>query len=391
VEHAQTAILSVNWDQKVEDMEVLAVPFVDLKAQYVNIKTEIDEAVMRVLGNCNFVLGEEVEKFEASFAAFLGCRHAIAVSNGLDALRLSLGVLGIGAGDEVIIPANTFIATALAVSSVNARPVLVDIDPKSYNLDPNLIEEAITPSTRAIMPVHLFGQSADMVAIIDIAHRHSLFVIEDACQSHGARYRGKRTGTFGDLGCFSFYPSKNLGAYGDGGAVVTNRQDLAEKVARLRNYGQQAKYHHSEKGWNARLDTLQAAVLNIKLKYLDEWNHSRLQHAIYYSEQLKKIDELQIPQIQSDRDHIFHLYVIRTRFRDQLQEFLKRRKITTLIHYPVPIHLQQAYTQLGYKMGDFPNTEQAAAEILSLPMYVELQTSQLNYVTQAISDFYQEL
>lgn len=372
-------------------MEVLQVPFVDLKAQYAAIKVEVDEAVMRVLSDCNFILGEQVEKFEANFAEFLGCRYAIGVSSGLDALRLALEALGIGAGDEVMIPANTYIATALAVSSVKARPVLVDIDPQSYNMDPNLIKKALTTSTRAIIPVHLYGQSADMETILDIASRHRLFVIEDACQSHGARYHEQRTGTFGDFGCFSFYPAKNLGAYGDGGAVVTNDQKLAEKIARLRNYGQRAKYYHSERGLNARLDTIQAAVLNVKLKHLDEWNRSRATHAMYYSEQLKKIKELKEPQVLPDRDHVFHLYVIRTRMRNQLQEFLSGRRITTLIHYPVPIHLQEAYGDLGYKMGDFPNTERAAAEILSLPMYAELRPSQQRYVIESVNDFYQEL
>lgn len=371
-------------------MEVRQVPFVDLKAQYHLLKPEMDKTVIAVLEGGGFTGGEQLEKFEGLFAEYLGCRYADGLSGGGDALRLALEALNIGPGDEVIIPANTFIATAFAVSAVNARPVLVDMDPYSFNMDPNLIEKAITKSTRAIIPVHLYGQPADMDAVLDIARRHHLFVIEDACQSHGARYKGRRTGTLGNLGCFSFYPSKNLGAYGDGGAVVTDDQKLAEKIARLRNYGQQAKYHHTEKGWNARLDTIQAAILSLKLKYLDEWNRKRLAHAMFYSEQLKKVSELQLPLIHPDRDHVFHLYVVRSNKRNQLQEFLNRRKVSTLIHYPVPIHLQKAYSELGYKMGDFPNTEKAAAEILSLPMYPELQPTQLNQVVEAINDFFQQ-
>jgi dTDP-4-amino-4,6-dideoxygalactose transaminase len=329
-----------------------------------------------------------VEEFENNFARYLGCNYAIGVSNGLDALRLALQALGIGAGDEVIIPANTYIATALAISSVNARPVLVEMDPQSYNIDPNLIEKALTTSTRAILPVHLYGQPADMEPILDIARRTHLFVIEDACQSHGARYRKQRTGTFGDLGCFSFYPGKNLGAYGDGGAIVTNDQKLAEKLSRLRNYGQRKKYYHSEKGLNARLDTMQAAILNVKLKYLDDWNRSRAAHAKNYSDQLQSIEGLRLPDVQPGRDHVFHLYVVRSIMRDLLQQFLSSRNIKTLIHYPLPIHLQEAYADLGYKAGDFPITEEAAEQVLSLPMYAELQSSQLEYVVKAIQDFY---
>jgi dTDP-3-amino-3,4,6-trideoxy-alpha-D-glucose transaminase len=390
VEHSEAAVSLNIPNQEVKPMEVCYVPFLDLKAQYQLLKPEMDKTVIAVLESGGFILGEQLEKFEGLFANYLGCRYAVGVSSGLDALRLTLEALNIGSGDEVILPANTFIATAFAVSSVNARPVLVDIDPQSFNIDPNLIEKAITKSTRAIMPVHLYGQPAEMDRVLDIARRHHLFVIEDACQSHGARYKGKRTGTLGDIGCFSFYPGKNLGAYGDGGAVVTDDQKLAERVARLRNYGQQAKYHHNEKGWNARLDTIQAAVLSLKLKYLADWNRKRLAHAIYYNEQLKKIADVQLPEIQPDRDHVFHLYVIRSKKRDKLQDFLNRRKVSTLIHYPVPIHLQKAYAELGYKTGDFPNTERAAAEILSLPMYPELQPSQLDHVVKAITDFFQK-
>jgi dTDP-4-amino-4,6-dideoxygalactose transaminase len=364
------------------------VPFVDLKAQYASIKAEIDEAVLRVLGNCNFILGREVEEFEENFAKYLAVEHAIGLSSGLDALRLALEALEIGAGDEVIIPANTFIATALAVSAVGAHPVLADIDPISYNIDPNRIEDAITPRTRAIMPVHLYGQPCDLDAVLDIAHRHGLRVIEDACQAHGARYRGRRAGTIGDIGCFSFYPGKNLGAYGDGGAAVTSDKELAEKINRLRNYGQRKKYYHSQKGLNARLDTIQAAVLGVKLKYLDEWNSRRAAHAVHYETLLKQIEEISLPKTGPDRDHIFHLYVIRIKERDRLQQFLAERGITTLIHYPVPIHLQEAYAELGYERGTFPITESASQEILSLPMYGELLTEQIERVSASIIDFF---
>jgi dTDP-4-amino-4,6-dideoxygalactose transaminase len=371
-------------------MEVLKVPFVDLKAQYHLLKREMDQSLIEVLEGGGFVLGEQLEKFEARFAQYLGCRHAVGVSSGLDALRLALEALDIGPGDEVIIPANTFIATAFAVSAVRARPVLVDMDPHSFNIDPDLIEQAITSATRAIIPVHLYGQPADMEAVVDIAHRHNLFVIEDACQAHGARYKGKRTGTMGDIGCFSFYPTKNLGAYGDGGALVTNDARVAERVARLRNCGQQARYHHVEKGWTARLDTLQAAALTVKMKHLDEWNRRRSAHAMYYQERLNEIGELRLPEVQPDREHVFHLYVIRTRKRDHLQAYLKSREIATLIHYPVPIHLQQAYANSGNEAGDFPETEQAANEILSLPMYAELHSSQQEYVVEAVTEFFKK-
>lgn len=364
------------------------VPFVDLKAQYAAIKAEVDQAVLTVLGNCNFILGREVEAFESAFAKYLGCQHAVGVSSGVDALRLALEALGIGSGDEVIIPANTFIATALSISAVGARPVLVDIDARSYNIDANRIEAAITPHTRAIMPVHLYGQPCNMDEIMEIARRRNLRVIEDACQAHGARYRGRAAGTIGDIGCFSFYPGKNLGAYGDGGAVVTNDLELAGKVARLRNYGQREKYYHSEKGLNARLDTVQAAVLGVKLRYLDDWNRRRRRHADYYRERLTGIEQLVTPVIEAERDHIFHLYVVRVRERAQLQRYLAERGITTLIHYPVPIHLQEAYRDLGSGRGDFPVTEQASDEILSLPMFAELEPGQIDEVCQGIDEYY---
>lgn len=366
----------------------MQVPFVDLKAQYATIKTEVDQAILTVLENCNFILGREVEEFEKSFADFIGTKYALGVSTGLDALRMGLEALGIGSGDEVIIPANTFIATALAVSAVNARPVLVDIDPITYNIDPNLIEAAITPQTKAIMPVHLYGQAADMAEIMDIAKRHNLQIIEDACQSHGSQYNNRSTGTFGEIGCFSLYPGKNLGAYGDGGIVITENKDFADKIARLRNYGQKQKYYHSEKGVNNRLDTLQAAVLNVKLKYLKDWNSKRAHNASRYNHYLSTIEDIHTPQIALNRNHIFHLYVIRVKEREKLQKFLSEKGITTIVHYPIPIHMQEAYSDLGYKIGAFPITETVANEIVSLPMYPELSEEQIKYTSSMIAEFY---
>lgn len=366
----------------------MQVPFVDLKAQYKSIKTEVNQAIYNVLENCNFILGQEVEEFEKNFAKFIGIDYAIGVSNGLDALKIALEVLGIGYKDEVIIPANTFIATALAVSAVGAKPVLVDINTKTYNIDTSLIEDAITAQTKAIMPVHLYGQAADMKAIIDIAKKHNLEIVEDAAQSHGSHYNGFSTGTFGKIGCFSLYPGKNLGAYGDAGIIVTADKDLAAKISRLRNYGQKQKYYHSEKGLNNRLDTLQAAVLNVKLKYLTEWNSKRAYNAKLYSEYLSDLEEVKTPQIALDRDHIFHLYVVRVKEREKLQKFLLEKGITTIIHYPVPIHLQEAYSDLGYQKGAFPITEAFAEEIVSLPMFPELSEEQIQYTCSMIKEFY---
>jgi dTDP-4-amino-4,6-dideoxygalactose transaminase len=309
------------------------------------------------------------------------------VASGLDALKLALEALGIGPGDEVIVPAHTFIASALAVSAVGARPVLVEVDEASFNLDPAHIEAAITPRTKAIMPVHLYGQPADMDPILALARRYNLRVIEDASQAHGARYRGQRVGTLGDVGCFSFYPGKNLGAYGDAGGLVTNNAELAEKVRFLRNYGQEVKYKHVVKGYNLRLDTLQAAVLGVKLRYLDAWNARRAAHAAVYTHALEGVGDLQLPRVITG-DHVFHLYVIRTRQRDALQAHLNQRGIATVIHYPVPIHMQPAYADLGYGRGTFPITERLSEEILSLPMYAELTAEQQDYVIAAVKDFF---
>ena len=358
------------------------VPFVDLKAQYQTIRDEIRAEVDNVFESTQFILGDAVEKFERDFAGFLGVKHVLGVGSGLDALRLALEAAGVGAGDEVIIPANTFIATALAVSATGAKPVLVDCREDTYQIDPALIEQAITPRTKVIMPVHLYGQAADIKAIVEIARNHRLEVIEDAAQAHGTRFLGQRCGTFGLAGCFSFYPGKNLGAYGDGGAVVTNDDDFAKKVNSLRNYGQKQKYVHVEKGTNSRLDTVQAAILNVKLRHLDEWNTARRAHAAMYSDSLA--EDFVVPAIDPRSEHIFHLYVVRTRNRDELQKHLNSRGIQTGIHYPIPIHLQEAYRDLGLGKGSFPVTEKLADEIISLPMFAELTQHQIEHVLEEI-------
>lgn len=365
----------------------MQIPFVDLQAQYQSLRTEMDAAVLRVMGRCNFILGQEVADFERAFADYVGAKHCVGVASGLDALKLALEALGVGPGDEVIVPAHTFIASALSISAVGARPVLVDVEEDSFNLDPKRIEAALTPRTKAIMPVHLYGQPADLDPILDIARRHGLRVIEDASQAHGARYRGRRVGTFGDAGCFSFYPGKNLGAYGDAGGLVTDDDAVAERVRFLRNYGQEVKYKHVVKGYNLRLDTMQAAVLGVKLPHLDDWNARRAAHAAAYTHALEGVGDLKLPRVVYG-DHVFHLYVVRTARRDALQQHLAARGVATVIHYPVPVHLQAAYADLGYGRGAFPVTERLADEIVSLPMYAELTAEQQAYVIAAVKDFF---
>ena len=364
------------------------VPFVDLAAQHATIKTEIASAIQRVLSEPHFVLGPQVEEFERDFARFVGCGYAIGVGSGLDALRLSLMAVGIGLGDEVILPANTYIATALAVSAVGARPVLVDCDPQTYNIDVSLIEAAVAPLTKAIVPVHLTGQAADMEPILQIAGRHGLHVIEDAAQSHGTLYKGRSCGSMGSLGCFSFYPSKNLGAYGDGGMVTTDDTELATRIRRLRNYGQTAKYRHTEKGLNARLDTLQAAILSVKLRRLPRWNKARVAHAEGYKDLLTGVGDLVFQQESRYSTHAYHLFIVETEWRDALRKHLDARGIHTGIHYPIPIHLQQAYEDLGYGEGDFPETERLAKRVLSLPMFPELRREQIERVAEEIKGFF---
>ena len=365
----------------------MKVSFVDLKRQYNSIGAEIRQRIEKVMENTDFVLGEEMRVFERDFAKYCEAKHCIGVDSGTQALHLALRALGVGQGDEVIVPANTYIATALAVSYAGAKPVLSEMDPETYNLDAEKIEEKITEKTKVILPVHLFGMPADMKPILEVAEKKGLKVLADACQAHGARYNGKRVGALGDAGCFSFYPGKNLGAYGDAGAVTTNDSEVAEKIEMLRNYGQKKKYFNDFKGFNSRLDCMQAAVLNVKLKYLDEWNSARRKHAEYYTKLLEGAAVL--PTEPDYAESVYHLYVIRTGEgkRDALQEFLKQNEILTGIHYPLPIHLQKAYSDLGHKKGDFPMTEKDADELLSLPMFPELKNEEIEFVAEKTREF----
>ncbi|MEK7560344.1 MAG: DegT/DnrJ/EryC1/StrS family aminotransferase [Patescibacteria group bacterium] len=367
------------------------IPFVDLGAQYNRIKPEIDAAIERVVRNSRFVLGEEVERFEADFARYCGAQYAVGVQSGTSALFLALAARGIGPGDEVITQSNSFIATAAAISHTGATPVFVDVDPATGLMDPALIQAAITTRTKAIIPVHLYGQIAPMYDILAVAKRHHLWILEDACQAHGALQNGKRAGSFGDAAAFSFYPGKNLGAYGEGGAVVTSDEALASRIRRLRDHGSPEKYVHAEIGYNMRLEGLAGAVLGVKLAYLDEWNTGRRNNANRYHEMLSGIAGLALPAAVEGNEHVWHLFTILTEQRDELQKFLKERGIATGIHYPIPIHLQKAYVGLGHAHGSFPATERMARETLSLPMYPELTQEQIRYVATAIKEFFHAL
>jgi len=363
------------------------IPFVDLTAQHRTLERPIREAFARILESSDFILGEEVDAFEREFASFLGVRHAVGVASGLDAITLTLWALGIGKGDEVVLPANTFISTALAVSAAGAKPVLVDVDPVRFTIDPALAARAITKKTKAIVPVHLYGQSAEMAPLRDLAAAKGIAVIEDACQAHGSAVDGVKCGAMSDAGCFSFYPSKNLGAVGDAGMVVTDRDDLAEKVRLLRNYGQSGTYQHVVKGINSRLDSVQAAVLRVKLRHLAKWNEARRRHAAHYDQTLKDLPV--VPPIEAPgTTHNFHLYVIRAPRRDELKAHLEAMGVTCKIHYPAPIHLQEAYADLKCAPGSFPVTERLAGEILSLPLYPEMADSDVDRVSAAIGAFY---
>lgn len=362
------------------------IPLVDLKANYEPLKDEIQHAWDEVLSGMRLFLGPNVQAFEKEFAAYCGVNHAIGASDGTNALHLALRACGIGQGDEVITVSHTFIATGEAILLSGASPVFVDINPKTFNMDIEQVESQITPRTRAILPVHLYGQCAEMDEIMDIARRHNLFVIEDACQAHGTTYKGRKAGSLGHMAAFSFYFTKNLGAYGEGGMITTSDDELARKVRLLRDHGSETRYYHDELGWNARLDELQAAVLRIKLPHLDEWNKKRRQMASLYNQLLSDADVL-TPFEAPDRRHIYHLYVIRTKQRDALRSFLNDQGIGTGIHYPVPIHMQKAFKFLGYNSGDFPVTEAITADILSLPMYAELTEQQVESVTNAIKIF----
>lgn len=359
------------------------IPFLDLQAQYRSIRAELEPAVLKVLASGQYALGPEVAAFEAEFAEFCDVPYAVAVNTGTSALHLALLAIGVQPGDEVITVASTFVATVAAIDYCGARPVFVDVEPDTLNMDPGLIEARITERTKAILPVHLHGQPADMDPILAIAHRHGLKVIEDAAQAHDAEYRGRRVGSLGDLACFSFYPGKNLGACGEGGMVVTANPDHAETLRMLRDWGQSRKYHHVLKGFNYRMDGIQGAVLRVKLRHLKDWTEARRRHAALYDELLAGAG-VETPVAKDDVRHVYHIYAIRSDQRDALQKALAERGISTAIHYPIPVHLQKAYAGFGFRPGDLPVTEREAGRLLSLPMFAELMPTQMESVCTAI-------
>jgi dTDP-4-amino-4,6-dideoxygalactose transaminase len=364
----------------------MKVPFLDLKSHHAPLRDEINAAIREVIDENAFAGGPFVTQFEADFAAYCDCPHAIGVGSGTEALWLALLALGVGPGDEVITVPNTFMATAEAITYCGARPVFVDVDECTYNLDPAGLEQAITLSTKAIIPVHLFGQPADMDPILEFAREHGLFVVEDACQAHGAEYKGRRVGTLGDAACFSFYPGKNLGAFGEAGAVVTENGELKQKIRILRDHGQVRKYHHALVGWNCRMDGIQAAVLRIKLRHLERGNERRRSHAAHYDRAFDGIEEVITPGQAAWARHVYHIYAIRVQERDEVIRFLAERGIGYGIHYPVPVHLQDAYRTLGHDRGAFPIAERCATEFVSLPMFPELTSVQVEIVAQAVRE-----
>jgi dTDP-4-amino-4,6-dideoxygalactose transaminase len=366
----------------------MTVPFLSFTEANKKIKQEIVSAFEDFFDSEWYILGESVKAFEGEYAAFNEVRYCVGLSNGLDALHLALRALDIKAGDEVIVPSNTYIATALAVSYVGAKPVFVEPDIATYNIDPSKIEAAITPQTKAIMPVHLYGQACDMTSIMAIAKKHSLFVIEDNAQAQGAAFDNRLTGSWGDLNGTSFYPGKNLGALGDAGAVTTNDENLASKALMLRNYGSKKKYYNETIGYNMRLDECQAAFLSVKLKYLGEWTNERRQIAQWYNETLKDIEHVIVPEIAKGATHVYHVYLVRTKQRDALQEYLTQQGIGTLIHYPIPPHLQAAYQHLNLTKGSYPIAEEIADTCLSLPIWPGMKQDHVNYIADAIRQFY---
>ncbi len=375
-----------NYLKKVKWMKI---NFVDLKRQYESIKPEIDSAIKDVIDNTAFIMGPRLKSFEENFAKFCGAKHCVGLDNGTTALSLSIKALGIKPGDEVITVPNTFIATTLAISDAGAKIRFVDCDKDTYNMDPEKLRKAISEKTRLILPVHLYGQSCDMGEIMEIADEKGVPVVEDTCQSHGADFKGKKAGTFGKTGCFSFYPGKNLGAYGDGGAIVTDDEEIKEKIDMMRDYGQKQKYHHLIKGHNHRLDTLQAAILNVKLKHLSDWNDMREKNARIYTKMLSGCDGVITPVEHGNGKHIYHLYVVRVaaKKRDALLKHLADNQIYAGIHYPIPIHLQEAYSEYAGEKGRYPVTEKYADEILSLPMFPELTREEIENVCECVQEF----
>jgi dTDP-4-amino-4,6-dideoxygalactose transaminase len=364
----------------------IKVPFLDLWSQHLPLMSEFNQAIHEVIESSAFAGGRFVAAFEEDFAAYCEVPYAIGVGSGTEALWLSLLASGVGSGDEVITVPSTFMATAEAITYCGARPVFVDVDEQTYTMNPDALKHALTAKTKAIIPVHLFGQPADMDPIVDFGRKHGLYVIEDACQAHGATYKGKPVGTFGDTACFSFYPGKNLGAFGEAGAIVSSSAELDKKIKILRDHGQQRKYFHSVVGWNCRMDGIQAAVLRIKLRQLEAANHRRRNHAAQYDAGLRELDGVIIPKQASYARHVYHIYAIRVTDRDETIKCLADQGIATGVHYPVPVHLQEAYQTLGYKPGAFPIAERCAAEFLSLPMYPELTRFQVEQVIQGVKE-----
>lgn len=365
----------------------MKVPFVDLKKQYEAIKEEIDASIQAVLASGEFVSGSFVSSFEKHFAKAHSAKYCVAVSSGTAALHIALWALGIGNGAEVIVPTHTFIASAASINLTGAKPIFVDCEERYFNLDPEKIEQAITPQTRAILAVHLYGQPAQMDKIKKIATKHNLFLIEDCAQAHLATFQGQPVGTFGNCGCFSFYPSKNLGAYGEGGAVLTHDKALYEKMLMLREHGSDKKYHHPILGHNYRMQGFQGAILDVKLKHLKQWTQKRRKNAKLYAKHLETIPEIKLPEEIENGQHVFHLYVIRSPERDSLIEFLKQHEIATAIHYPIPCHMQECYRSLGYR-EHYPVTENLVNEIISLPLYPELTEEQIQFTSKKIKDFF---
>jgi dTDP-4-amino-4,6-dideoxygalactose transaminase len=365
----------------------MKVNFVDLKAQYQTIKPEIDKAIENVISNTAFILGKAVAEFEEQFAGYCGVKHCVGINSGTSALIMALKALDVGEGDEVITTPNTFIATAEAISFAGATPVFVDIEDRSYNLDPAKLEKAITRKTKAVIPVHLYGQPADMDPILKIAEKKRVAVIEDSAQAHGAEYKGKKTGALAEVACFSFYPGKNLGAYGEGGAITTNDEEIAQKARMLRDHGSPKKFYHEFIGNNCRLEGIQGAVLSVKLKHLDKWNDGRRKNADLYRKYLEG-SGVGVPEEMRYAKHVYHVFCVRVKDREKLIDFLKEKGVFTNIHYPIPIHLQKAYQFLGYKKGDFPVTEGCMDDILSLPMFAELTEEEIKYTAECIKEFY---
>jgi dTDP-4-amino-4,6-dideoxygalactose transaminase len=362
------------------------VPFLDLKAHHAPMLEEINRAIREVIDSSAFAGGPFVAEFEKDFAAYCHAKYAIGVGNGTDALWFALLALGVGPGDEVITVPNSFMATAEAISFCGAKPVFVDVDERTYTMDPAGLEKALTKRTKAVIPVHLFGQPADMDPILSFARKHGLAVVEDAAQAHGALYKGRQVGTLGDAACFSFYPGKNLGAFGEAGAIVTNSEEVQEKVRILRDHGQARKYHHTMIGWNGRMDGIQGAVLRIKLRYLEKGNDLRRTHASRYDLGLRDVEDVVTPFRAGNLQHVYHVYALRVQNRDEIMRSLADKGVASAIHYPIPIHLQEAYADLGYELGDFPIAERCAIEFLSLPMFPELTPGQLDMVIEGVKD-----